>query len=67
MSDAPLSHFDEKHIRNAWIWAATIIAIAVLSAVGGLFAQLTNQGSGDTGRDTVESAARAQGTARFYP
>jgi hypothetical protein len=47
MSDAPLSQSDNKHIRDAWIWAATIIAIGMLCAVGGIFAQDANQGSKD--------------------
>jgi hypothetical protein len=45
MSDAPLSQDEKKHIRDAWIWAATIIVFGMLCAVGGMFAQVANQGS----------------------
>lgn len=47
MSDAPLSQSDKKHIQGAWIWAATIIVIGMLCSVGGMFAQVSNQGSKD--------------------
>jgi hypothetical protein len=47
MSDATLSQSDKKHIHGAPIWAATIIALGMLCAVGGMFAQVSNQGSKD--------------------
>jgi hypothetical protein len=59
MHDPPLAQSEEKHIRDAWIWAATIIAVAAILTLSGLFAQVTNQGARDAdaagagGRDTV--------------
>jgi hypothetical protein len=61
MHDPPLARSEEKHIRDAWIWAATIIAVAALLTLIGLFAQVTNQG----GRDADAGAAGGQGGVRL--
>jgi hypothetical protein len=44
MADTPLYYSDKKHVRDAWIWAATIIAFGVLCA---LFVQVPNKGAPD--------------------
>jgi hypothetical protein len=47
MLDPPLTQSDEKHIRDAWIWAASIIAIAALLTLSGLVAESGSQSSLD--------------------
>ena len=62
---------NDRHIRDAWIWASTVIAAAVILALGGLVAQLANQGSRDVdvadfgtiGADTPQPQARQAATA----
>jgi hypothetical protein len=47
MSDTELSPIEKKHIRNAWLWAVVIIAVGAVCAVGGLVAQVANQGAAE--------------------
>jgi hypothetical protein len=58
MFDPPLTQSEEKHIRDAWIWAATLIAVALLLTVSGLFAQIANQGSRDADAAGAREAAQ---------
>jgi hypothetical protein len=44
--DPPLSQHDDKPIRDAWIWTATIIAMIVFFTMSGLFAPVANQSAG---------------------
>jgi hypothetical protein len=52
---------EEKHIRDAWIWAASLIAVAALLTAGGLFAQVTNQGA----RNADAGPSRGQQTVHL--
>jgi hypothetical protein len=45
ISDTEFSAFEKRHIRNGWLWAVVIIAVGALCTVGGLFAQVANQGA----------------------
>jgi hypothetical protein len=54
---------NDRHIRDAWIWASTLIAAAVILALGGLVAQLANQGS----RDVDVANFAAAGADNPYP
>ena len=45
MFDPPLLQSEEKHIRDAWIWAASLIAVAALLTASGLFAQVMKRGA----------------------
>jgi|HubBroStandDraft_6_1064221.scaffolds.fasta_scaffold3031004_1 hypothetical protein len=47
MSDYSLAKSDAKHIRDAWIWAAVIVTVAVLITLSGLYAQFANQSPWD--------------------
>jgi hypothetical protein len=47
VNDAKPLPSDEKHSRDARIWAVVIIAIGALCAAGGMLAQGTNQGRAD--------------------
>jgi hypothetical protein len=40
---------EKKHIQDAWIWAATIIALGMLCTVDVMFVQVSSQGSKDIG------------------
>jgi hypothetical protein len=49
--DPPLTQHADKHMRDAWIWAATIIALGVFFTMSGLFAPVANQSASDADRN----------------
>jgi len=57
MYDPPLTQSEEHHIRDAWIWAASLIAVliavAALLTVTGLVPSAANQSSQDADAGTV--------------
>jgi hypothetical protein len=59
--DPPLTQHADKHIRDAWIWAASLIAVAALLTASGLLAQVTNQGA----RDADAGPGRGQQTVHL--
>jgi hypothetical protein len=64
MLDTSLSPSSDRHIRNAWIWAAVIIAVAMLLTLSGLMAELGNHDPWHSQGEAVGAQAASQPKVR---
>jgi hypothetical protein len=59
MLDISISRSHGRHIRNAWIWAAVIITVAVLLTLSGFVAELGNHDPWHANGEAVAAQAAA--------
>ncbi len=59
MRDISLLPTGLRHFRSGWILAAAIIVVVALATLGGLAAQLANQGGWDADSGAVGEQAAA--------